>query len=86
MGIGTCYVCGLDVAERSSFVNAGPTDQNDPAKGRARRWVAADEDIHGWTPFLPAHPVCFAQGEGVAALVALVDESDCLWRRRLRST
>jgi hypothetical protein len=85
MSIGTCHVCGLDVTYGSSFVNIGPTDWNDPGKEQSKRWVPADEDIHGWTPFVVAHPVCFVQDEGVAALVALVDDGHALAQESQRA-
>jgi len=43
------------------------------------------EDIHGWSPFVLTHPSCFLGEAGVAALVALVDESHRLMRRQLRN-
>ena len=86
MSIGTCHVCGLDVAYGSSFVNIGATDWTEPSKEQTSRWVPVNEDIHGWTPFVVAHPVCFARDKGVAALGALVDESDRLRRARDSAT
>jgi hypothetical protein len=65
----------------ASFVDTGPTDHNDPSAPRSVRWVPVDEDIHGWTPFVIAHPACFAREQGVEALVNLVDESHRLMRK-----
>jgi hypothetical protein len=28
------------------------------------RWVPVGDDIHGWTPFVLAHPICFGREEG----------------------
>ena len=85
MDYGVCDVCGQPVAAGSSFINTGPTDWNDPSKPKSQRWVPADEDIHGWSPFVLTHPICFAGETGLAALVALVDESHRMMRRQLRN-
>jgi hypothetical protein len=84
MDYGVCDICGTAIASRSAFVNTGPTDWHDPDKPKRRSWVAADTDIHGWTPFVLTHPVCFANEEGVEALVALVEDSDRRMQRQLR--
>jgi hypothetical protein len=64
MDHGVCDICGTAIASRSAFVNTGPTDRDDPDKPKTRSWVAADTEIHGWTPFVLTHPVCFADREG----------------------
>ena len=66
----------------ASFVNVGPTDWNDPARPKSEKWVPVDEDIHGWSPFVVVHPVCYAKQHGVHRLVELVDESHRLMRSR----
>jgi hypothetical protein len=83
MDYGMCDVCGRPVTAGSSFINTGPTDWSDPSKPKTQRWVPADEDMHGRTPFVMTHPACFVSGAGVASLVALVDESHGLMRRRV---
>lgn len=84
MDYGPCAVCGRPIAAMSSFVDTGPTDPADPDKAPYEKWVPADEDIHGWTPFVLKHPACYASERGVQALVELVDASDDRWRRRLQ--
>jgi hypothetical protein len=54
-------------------VNIGPTDWNDPDKPKSKRYVPEGTDIHGWTPFVVAHPECFARDEGVEVLRGLID-------------
>jgi hypothetical protein len=72
---GICHVCGRPVAPGEAFVSIGPTDWNDPSKPKFKRWVPAEEEIHGWTPFVVAHAGCFARDEGSDALNALIDEA-----------
>jgi hypothetical protein len=55
----------------AAFVNIGPTDWNDPSKPRSTRFVPQGTDIHGWSPFVVAHPACFALTEGQEAFDAL---------------
>jgi hypothetical protein len=68
---GVRHVCGREVEPDAAFVNIGPTDWNDPSKPRATRLVPPGTDIHGWSPFVAAHPDCFAQTEDQGALAAL---------------
>jgi len=84
MDYGPCAVCGRPIAAMSSFIDTGPTDPMDPDKPPYAKWVPADEDIHGWTPFVLKHPACYAEERGAQALVDLVDASDGRWRRRIR--
>ena len=70
---GPCAVCGRTIQENSAFVNTGPTNWNDPSASKTRTWVAAEHEIHGWTPFVVAHPACFEEQEGSDALAALID-------------
>ena len=79
--IGVCSICGREVSLGASFVNTVPTDWNEQTKPRSLRFVPIDEDIHGGTPFVIAHPTCFAREQGVEALVHLVDESHRSMRR-----
>jgi hypothetical protein len=81
MSIGKCHICGADVMAGASFIDTGHTDQTDPGAPRKVRWVPVDEDIHGWSPFVIAHPVCFAREKGVDMLVDLVDQSHRRMRR-----
>jgi hypothetical protein len=81
MSIGVCHLCGQSVELGSSFIDTGPTDTYDPTTPPYVRWVPVDEDIHGWSPFVIAHPSCYAAEKGVDALVLLVDES----HRHMRS-
>jgi hypothetical protein len=83
MGIGNCAICGKDLAVGSSFVDTHSTDSKEPWNPRTVRWVPVDTDIHGWTPFEIAHPVCWADVHGVDALVDLVDESHRFMRKVL---
>ena len=73
--IGTCSVCGRGVASGESFINAGPTNWNEPTTLAESRWVPVGTDIHGWTPFVLSHPVCWAREHSVEDLIALVDNS-----------
>ena len=81
--LGICSVCGLAVASGESSTNTGPTDSNDPTKPTSVRWVPVDADIHGWTPFVLSHPVCWSGEHSVGELVALVDDSHRLLRATL---
>jgi len=81
MSIGKCHICGDEVPLGASFIDTGPTDWADPSAPRQVRWIPVDEDIHGWSPFVIAHPACFVRENGVEALVDLVDESHRLMRR-----
>jgi hypothetical protein len=83
VGIGNCAICSTEIAISASFIDTGPTDSKEPWKPRSVRWVPADEDVHGWTPFEIAHPVCWASVHGVHALVNLVDESHRFMRQVL---
>jgi hypothetical protein len=85
MDLGVCQFCGLPVPLRSSFVNTGPADMNDPAKPRSEKFVPVDEDIHGWSPWVVSHPCCYASERGVEALVALVDKSHRFMRESARA-
>lgn len=69
---GICHVYGRGIQPDTAFVNVGPTDWNDSSKPQAARFVRERTDIHGWTPFVVAHPECFAQTEGQDALDALL--------------
>jgi len=66
------YVCGKSVAPNAAFASVGPTDWNDPARPKSKRWIPEGTDIHGWTPFTVAHPACFESVEGSTALAALI--------------
>lgn len=70
--VGPCHVCGANIEPDAAFVNIGPTDRNDPDRPTKKRFVREGTDIHGWSPFVVAHPTCFAQLEGEAALDALI--------------
>lgn len=70
---GRCHLCGEDVQADAAFVNIGPTDWNDPAKPKSKWYVAEGTDIHGWTPFVVAHPDCFARDEGDEELRRLIE-------------
>lgn len=67
-----CHVCGQAIAPDAAFVDIGPTDWTDPSKPKAKRFVAEGTDIHGWTPFVVAHPECLAHEEGDEVLRALI--------------
>lgn len=69
---GVCHVCGRAIAPDGAFVHIGPTDWTDPSKPKTKRFVAEGTDIHGWTPFVVAHPECFAHEEGDEVLRALI--------------
>lgn len=83
MDLGVCQFCGDPVPLGASFVNTGPTDWDDPAKPPSERFVPVDEDIHGLSPFVVSHPACYANDQGVEALVGLVDESHRVMRSHL---
>jgi hypothetical protein len=53
---------------------------HDPDRGWVSSWVPFIEDLRG-TPTRLVHPVCFANDEGVAALVAVVHAYDEIVRR-----
>lgn len=72
---GRCHACGERVLADAAFVDIGPTDIYDRNKPRAKRFVPAGTDIHGWTPFELAHPECFKANEGAETLRALIDAS-----------
>lgn len=67
-----CSLRGQLIAPNSAFVNIGPTNWNDPSQPKSKRYVPEDTDIHGWSPFVVAHPDCFAQDEGDEALRVLI--------------
>jgi len=50
----------------AAFVAIAPQDAPEPRF----RYVPADTDIHGWSPFVIAHPECFARSDGDAVLAA----------------
>ncbi len=60
---------------RSRLGQHRPTDRNDPERPTKKRFVREGTDIHGWTQFVVAHPACFAQLEGGAALHALIESA-----------
>ena len=84
-GLGVCSICGREVPLGASFISIGPSDQIDPSKPRSLRWIPVDEAIHGWSPFVVAHPMCFAEAEGFETVIGLVDESHRFMRKMLRS-
>lgn len=69
---GVCHLCGQAVLPDAAFVNIGPTDWNDPSKARSTHFVPEGTDIHGWSPFVVAHPDCFARTDGQEALDGLM--------------
>jgi hypothetical protein len=71
---GICDICGRPIEPDGAFVNIGPTDWTDPTKPKSRRWVPAETDIHGWTPFVVEHPSCFVRMSGQEALDRLKGE------------
>jgi hypothetical protein len=75
--VGPCSVCGAEIEADAAFVNIGPTDPHDPDRPKSTRYVCPGTDIHGWTPFVVAHPSCFAQVEGSAALHTLIESAGC---------
>ena len=84
MSIGVCHLCGQDVALGSSFIDTGPTDSKEPTRPPSVRWVPVEEEVHGWSPFVIAHPSCYAAENGVDALILLVDESHRFMRAALQ--
>jgi hypothetical protein len=64
-------MCGQPIKPYEPFVNSEPTNVRDPSETRRRWLVPAGTDIHGWTPFVVAHPECFAQVHGREALAQL---------------
>jgi hypothetical protein len=81
--IGICAVCGQSVAFGDSFIDTRPSDWNDPTKVSESRWVPVGTDIHGWSPFVLTHPVCWLEQYSPEDLVRLVDESHRLLRAML---
>ena len=73
--VGVCSICGKGVPVGESFINTGPTDWNDPNRPPSVAWIPVDTDIHGWTPFVLAHPTCWTGEHSVEELAVLVDES-----------
>lgn len=84
-GRDVCHICGRKVSFGASFISIGPSDQIDPSKPRSLRWIPVDEEIHGWSPFVVAHPMCFAEAEGFETVIGLVDESHRFMRKMLPS-
>ena len=62
-------------------MNIGPTDWLDATRPKSKRFILPGTDIHGWTPFVVAHPACFALDEGPNALNALIDAALTFKRR-----
>jgi|GEM_PF-6996098 len=81
--VGICSLCGQGVASGDSFIDTGPTDWSDPTTLPASRWVPVDTDVHGWTPFVITHPVCWAGEHSLEDLAGLADESHRLLRAQL---
>ncbi len=70
-----CHICEQEIPPDAAFVNIGPTDWNDPTRPKSMRYVPAGTDIHGWTPFVVAHPACFAEQEGSDVLSILIEKA-----------
>lgn len=70
---GQCHLCGEDVLPDAAFINIGPTDWTDPETPKSKRYIWEATDIHGWTPFVVAHPDCFARDKGEEELHRLID-------------
>ena len=77
-------LCGKPVPLGESFINTGPTDWNDPGVPPSVAWVPVETDIHGWSPFVVAHPPCWAKEHSAEDLTMLVDESHRQLRAQLR--
>jgi hypothetical protein len=82
--LGVCSVFGQGVLVGEAFIDTGPTDWNDPIKKPSVTWVPVATDIHGWSPFVVAHPACWAREHSIEDLVLHVDESHRQLRAELR--
>jgi hypothetical protein len=72
---GLCNYCQEQIEPNAAFVNIGPTDWNDPEQPTSRSFVPQGTEIHGWSPFVVAHPDCYAAEEGPDELLRLVEAS-----------
>jgi hypothetical protein len=75
----TCPLSAQPIDPRGPGVASRRLD-HDPDRGRVSSWVPFVEDLRG-TPTRLVHPTCFADEEGVKALVAVVHAHDERIRR-----
>jgi hypothetical protein len=74
-----CPLCGRPIAPSGPGVASYHPD-HDPERGWKSFWVPFIEDLRT-NPLRLVHPACFADAEGVDALVSLVHANDEKVRR-----
>ncbi len=82
MDLGMRSVCGQPVKAGAAFVTIGATEWADPSRPKSEKFVPVEEDIHGWSPFVFAHPACYVAKRGLDTLLELIDESHRSMRAR----